>query len=406
MVDSTAGLRHTPRALTLLAALVALGACSDGSPLGPDLDGLRFSRSATLDEVESASQAGPVRIEVELRPGGPPWAARELELEGDDDRGDDEKLETRIVGADAGAGTLTVRFGDLTVDLSAATRFRSEGSDDLTRAAFFARVDEALAAGRNPGVELRRPARATPQAPDDPAFLPSDVRLDDEADDEELEIDIDDRHLEVTGDDTGLLTVLSVEIEIDGLTEIKREMEDADGALEIEGLVEAVDRAARSVTLRDGRTLLLVDGTVFDEDDDDGDDDELRSLEEVETALDAGFLVEVEAEAVLQSGTTFVAIEIEFEIEDDGDDIPGALEFEGLVTSADPGQGTFVLEGVTELSVTATTRFEDDGDLFSLQEVADALDAGERVHAEGHALQDDATPTGLAVFEVEFEREG
>lgn len=398
---ATRSLRATALTAPLFGLALMLGACSDDEgPLAPGQAGpadVRFTESATPEEIRDAAADGPVRIEVELLPGGPPWMARELELEGDE-RGDEEKLESRIVAADPASGTVDVAFGNLTIDLSQAGRFRTEESGDVSRDVFFQRVTQALEAGRAPGVELRRPPRSEPQDPSDPAFLPTDVRLDDGADEDELEIDVDERHLEVTGDRTGVLTVLGVEIEIGGSTEVGRRTEEAEGATEIEGLVEAVDPAAETVTLRDGRIIRLVEGTEFD-----ADEDELRTLGEVAEAVSDGLLVEVEAEVVREEGDTFVAIEIEFEVEDDADDAAGAMEFEGLVTAVNTGQGTFVLDGTTELSIVSDTRIDDEGDLRSLAEVETALDQGRVVRAEGHAATEGSAPSGVAVLDVKFE---
>lgn len=389
------------RWLALLGAAALLAGCSDESPpLAPEQgdDGPVFTSSTTLPAIEAAATAAPVRIEVKLFGGGPPWIAREVELEADD--GDEEKLESRIVAADESAGTITLALGDLTVALDRVARFRTEGSSSVGRDAFFARVETALANGRRPGVELRRPVPAEPQAPSDPDFRPTDVRLDDEADEDRLEITVDGRHVTVTGTGSGALTILGIEVVVDATTEIEEENEEAAGETEIEGLVESVDLVGRSVTLVDGDVIRLVDGTVVDDSDD---DDTLRSLEEVEEALAGGAFVEAEAEALLESSGVWIAIEIEFEIEDDADDVPGVVEFEGIVTEVDVDAGTLGLGSGTELSITPATRIDDDGDLFSLEEVAEALAAGLEVEAEGHGVEVQQAVPGIMVLDLKLE---
>ncbi|MDX1566652.1 MAG: hypothetical protein R3223_02560 [Longimicrobiales bacterium] len=409
---SQAPRRRTPLLFTTLALAATLAACSDGDPFGPDPASLgAFSRTVEFSAVVDEAATAPVRLEVEILDGGPPWTAREVEMERDEDLTDDEKIESRIVEADEGAGTLTLAVGNLLIDLSEATRFRSEGSEgdgDLTRSEFYSRVETLLADGQTPGVELRRPAPESPQAPDETSFLPTDVRLDDEADDSEIEMNVDDRHLSLSGSDEGTITLLGLEIQVTPDTEVEAEEEAAEGAFEIESLVTAVDVDAGEVTLHGGDILRIVDGTRFeghDDEADEDDDEELTSLAAVQAALDQNRLVEVEAEVVQEAPGVFVAIEVEFEVEDGDDDVPGSVEFEGDVTSVDVEAGTFVVGGILDLSLVGYSSIDDDSDYATLQAVSDALDAGSTVSADGHAISDESAPTGSAVLEVEFESE-
>lgn len=408
--------RHALLFLVTLALSAALAACSDGDPFGPGSGSeAAFSRTVEFSAVVDEAASAPVRLEVEILDGGPPWTAREVEMEREDDLTDDEKIESHIVAADEAAGTLTLGVGDLVVDLSEVTRFRTEGSEsdgDLTRSEFYSRVEALLADGEMPGIELRRPAPASPQEPDDAAFLPTDVRLDDEAEDSEIEMNVDDRHLSLSSSDEGTVTLLGLEIQVTSDTEVEAKEEAAEGDFEIERLVTAVDVEAGEVTLHGGDVLRIVDGTRFDGDDgdddddgEDGEDEELTSLAAVQAALDEGRLVEVEAEVVQEEPGVFVAIEVEFEVEDGDDDVPGSVEFEGDVTAVDVDAGTFVVGGILDLSMVGYSTIDDDSDYATLQAVADALEAGTTVSADGHAISDDSAATGSAVLEVEFESE-
>jgi hypothetical protein len=396
--------RPAPRT-TLTASLLAmlLAGCTDDTgtaPLIHDDDAPAvLSRPATLGQLQDRARSAPLRLEIEVRPGGPPWIAREVEIENDDD--DEEKLESRIASADAAAGTLTLILGDLTVDVSGASRFRAEGSGDVSMAGFFERVDAALAAGRTPGVELRRRLPTEPQDPNDPGFLPRDVRLDDDAETGELEVLVDGRHVTTDSDSSGRITVFGIEIVVDRSlgSEVGERTEQGDGAVEVEGLVDTVDPAGGTVTVRGGPTFRIVPGTRFDVD-----DDEPSSLAQVADALAAGHWVEVEGELVRDTDGSWIAVEVEFGVEDDADDdVHGSHEFEGRVTAADPAARSFTLGNGQTLTIDEGTRIEGDGDLFSLEQVAAALAASVQVEAEGHVLPDAAAPGGLRVVSVKFE---
>jgi hypothetical protein len=310
-----------------LAALLVLSstACSDG-PAGPASGGVQLSQDLTLEQLGSALDSGASRVEIKLVPGT--LIAREVEVEGDDEDDDRESIRAHVtaISAAAGSGSLTLEIGGLEVDFDGATRFRDD-EDDLSADDFVAAVEAALAAGQQPFVRARRPAPAEAQAPDDAAFLATEIRIRDEADEPKIEMLVDGDNLQVndTPPPDAFLTVLGVAIEIrasTGETEIEGDVNDDDES-EFEDLVTAVDVAAGSVTLANGTVVLVVAETRIEQDDDDGEEDEesLGSLESVAAALAAGLPVEVEGEGTVQ-GTdplTIVAREIEFEVEDDDD---------------------------------------------------------------------------------------
>jgi hypothetical protein len=101
---------------------------------------------------------------------------------------------------------------------------------------------------------------------------------------------------------------------------------------------------------------------------------------------------------------TFVAIEVEFEIEDDAANVPGAFEFQGAVTAADPAAGTFTLAGGTIVRVNAETQIDPEGDLFSLDAVQAAVQSGAAVRAEGDAtVESMGPPATLVALSVKWE---
>jgi len=86
-----------------------------------------------------------------------------------------------------------------------------------------------------------------------------------------------------------------------------------------------------------------------------------------------------------------------------GDDDDHDAEREGLVASVSVDDGTFTLSDSTVLTMTDSSRIDDESDLRTLQDVGDALAAGHAVKAEAHVVATDST---LEVIEVAFEVEG
>lgn len=75
-------------------------------------------------------------------------------------------------------------------------------------------------------------------------------------------------------------------------------------------------------------------------------------------------------------------------------------EFEGRVTSVNLDHNTFTLSNGRVIRITETTEIEDDGDFFSLQEVAQALPGNPNISAEGEGFIRDGV---FIAEEVEFE---
>ncbi|HXF95316.1 MAG TPA: DUF5666 domain-containing protein, partial [Gemmatimonadales bacterium] len=317
----------------VLAGSVALTACADGT--GPT-SSPQFSREISLPQFEQTLTQGPARVEIELTATG--LVAREIEIKEPAEMADEEEIESRItaIAVNGSEGVLTLALGGLQVRFTAATEFEAEDAD-LSFGDFVARVEAALAAGREPAVEAERPPAAVPQAPDDPGFLAAELDLDDEADEPEIELNVDGDNLascaalaQPPAGCVGAVRVLGLAIAIvQGVTELQAEVDDAEGEAEFEGLVRSVDVAGGSVTLENGTVIRIVPGTDFETEG--GDDDQLRSLAEVAEALAAGRFVEADGKGVVEATAPLpiVAIEIEFELEDEPGDVPGGVEFEG-----------------------------------------------------------------------------
>ncbi len=397
----------TSRSLAVLGIAVLFAACSSDSVTGPGAGaGLptAFSRTITLPEFEDILINGPTRVEIKLVNGS--LVAREVEVKESEELRDEEEIESRITAIDP-AGNVTLALGGLVVGFDAGTQFEAEDGQHLTMQEFVTRVQDALAAGENPPVEAKRNPADAPQDPDDATFLATELELDDEADEDEIEINVDGDNLAITATPPpdAILTVLNLPIELDvtgGVTELEAEIDDhRREEVDFEGMVASVNGS--SFTLTDGTVVEIVDGTEIEHCDD---HDELCSLAEVERALAAGFLVEAEGEGIV-TGTdplTIAASEVEFEIEDEDDDLPGDLEFEDRVASVDVAGRTLTLANGTIVQVADDQLIDHSSDLLTLQAAADAVDAGRNVEAEGDAeLVDAGPPMVLNALDIKIE---
>ena len=169
---------------------------------------------------------------------------------------------------------------------------------------------------------------------------------------------------------------------------------------EFEGRINSVDVAAQSITLLNGRTLYLTKETEIEQDD-------YTSLEAVENALNSGVNVWAEGEGGMQNGR-FIVTEVEFEEEDTDDDDDeqdeNSIEFDAMVTSVSIQMSSFVLGDQAVINIDENTVIDNDGDYMSLQEVAEALNDGLRVSAEGEARPDSQSEKAeLTATEVKFE---
>ncbi|HEX9610003.1 MAG TPA: DUF5666 domain-containing protein [Candidatus Limnocylindria bacterium] len=324
-------MRNLVQPAALLASAAAL-ACGDGT--GPSLPP-QFSREISFAEFEQAVTQGTIRLEIELEDD---LVASEVEIKQADELEEEEELESRVTAIEttAGGGSITLALGGLQVEFTAATKFEAENDNDLTLEEFVARVEAALAAGEEPGVEAERPAPDTPQDPDDATFVATELKLDDESeDDAEIELNVDDDNVAECSTLTvapagclGVLRVLGLSIAIvDGVTELEAEDDGDEGEVDdvdFEGLVSAVDVEEGTLTLADGTLIRIVSDTELD--DDSGDDKQLKSLAAVAEALAQGHQVEADGKGVVESTSprVIVAIEIKLELEDDPDDAPVA----------------------------------------------------------------------------------
>jgi hypothetical protein len=396
-----------------LLLIVGLGACGDATAPDAQSAAVLFSQDITLPQLEETLVAGPTRLEIELLSNGS-LVAREVEIKTADELAHREEIESPIGALEGGTdqGTIILELGGLRVNFDRSTRFRQEHGDDLTFDQFTAIIDDAFLNDRQLAVEAKRTPPLEPQAPDDATFFANELKLDDEADEPEIEINVDRDNLRTnTGSPPdGWILVLGLEIELrhsEGVTELESEMDGVDGETDFEGLVDMVDLIDSTVTLKDGRIIRIVTGTKIERDA--SDDDHLRSLQDVADAVASGFLVEADGEGVVETTDplVIVAIEVEFEIENDVDDLPGGEEFEGRLASVNLNDETFTLSDGRIVQLDQNTQVDSNGDLFTLLAVSEALqgpDPPDPVRAEGHATVDDiGPPQKLTALIVKFE---
>jgi hypothetical protein len=377
----------------------------------------QFSSDITLPDLQNHLGTGPARVDVRLVPGT--LTARRLEIEEPEQLGRREEIRSAVtaISASGDQGTVTLALGGLQIGFTAATRFRPDDGDEsqsaMALADFVARVQAALAAGRHPEIKAFREPPPSPQAPNDPTFVASELKLDEGGDHPLLRLNVTGANLATNTmpPPDAFLDVLGLRIALDvsgGTTKLQIENQELEGVREFEGIVQAVDQTAQTVTLKDGTIVRIVAGTEIEAKDGDRDDEHLTSLADVAAALAAGKTVKAEGRGLVEteSPLTLAAIRIEFEVEEAAAPpaVGAVVEFRDAVTSVDVANATFTLAGGAVVSVTAHTVIDPEGDLVTLQGVADALAAHQAVRAEGHATVTAlGPPLALAASEVKFE---
>jgi hypothetical protein len=157
---------------------------------------------------------------------------------------------------------------------------------------------------------------------------------------------------------------------------------------EFEGRVTQVSLPEQVFTLSNGQRIEINDATELVTDD-------FNSLEEVAAAVSQGVRVTAEGEYVQpdENMNRWVAMEVEFELE--------SSDFEDILRSVDVSQNSFTLLNGDVFFITEASEIEFDT-FQSLQQVADAVNAGLPVLAEGEFFID--TDSGNRIVEeVEFE---
>jgi hypothetical protein len=292
-----------------------------------------FSAQATIGELGNTLDSGPARVRIRLVTDS--LVASRIVVLRSSQMTSDERIVARVTAVVMGptADTLTLAIGGLKVVLDSSTRLRGEhlwgeegegehhghdrrGHHRVANLAEFAtRLQAALAAGRRPFIEARRPAPASPQAPTDGAFVARTIRFGDAHDGTLIALNVDSANFSTnaTPPPDGWLTVLGLAIEIRPTTTIRTDLPRATGSLEFADTVSAVDTAAHTVTLLDGTVLRFILGSEIEHGASAGDP---ASLADVAAALAASKTVLAQGRGVLETATPpqFIVIEVEFHL--------------------------------------------------------------------------------------------
>ncbi len=339
-------------ALAGLAVLtVTLASCGRGSgeggtppPATPTSSAITSHFSRQIEPVEFQQQIpappGVRRVEIEIDPTSLPGPvglrALEVEIEEPEEIADEEEIESRIVDISfdpvAKTGTITLELGNQ-VDFSAAdTEFEDDrGSRKLTFDQFVERAQAALSATPPQflPVEAERPPRRAAdgtivaQAPANPEFFATELKLEDEDDVEEpeIEINVDADNLDIS-QCTPVLTqgikVLGLCINISG-AELQDEIEaeevkdlPVDAVVEFEDHVVAVNATMGTFTLASGFLVRVPPGMPIDPAGD------LFNLADVASNVAAGMQVRAEGNATIaqvQPSVVLDATDVKFQVD-------------------------------------------------------------------------------------------
>jgi hypothetical protein len=295
--------------------------------------GAVFSAQATIGDLGNTLDSGPVRVRIRLVADS--LVASRIVVQRSRQLTSDERIVARVTAVVTGplADTLTLAIGGLKVVLDTTTQLRGEhlwgeegegehhghdrrGHHHVANLAEFAtRLQAALAAGRQPFVEARRPAPASPQAPTDSAFVARTIRFGDGDDGTLIAMNVDSANFSTnaTPPPDGWITVLGRAIEIRSTTTIRTDLPRATGSLEFADTVATVDTAAHTVTLVDGTVLRFILGSEIEHGGGAGDP---ASLADLAAALAASKTVVAQGRGVLETATPpeFIVIEVEFHL--------------------------------------------------------------------------------------------
>ena len=162
---------------------------------------------------------------------------------------------------------------------------------------------------------------------------------------------------------------------------------------EFEGRVSRVNLEEQIFTLTNGQRIKIDGNTEFDE-------DGLRSLAEVSTAIESGQRIVAEGDYFHpdEDVNLWVATEVEFE--------PESNEFEDLVASVNLTENSFTLGNGDRFFLDENSDIEFEDDLTSLRDVAEAVENGLPVLAEGEfTINPDSGNRTVTDVEFTFEFE-
>lgn len=299
--------------LTALATSMAAAACSSETSLPSDPGDGSTGASAVVTVDSALGGGGVSRVEIELFPGE--LVAREVHVDDDDV---EEKIVSGVTAIDLAQGTLTLELGGLTISYDAGTRFRTESESQESRETWEGLVESEIAAGGRPLVEARRNPAGAPQAPDDRSFTATDLRLENDADEPQIEIYVDGDNLVSGGASEVILRVLGLSITVNDRSRLGPDDGDDAGqpsgaSVEFEMGVGSVDAAGGTLTLSNGTVVRVTAATAISPEGD------LLTLESAAAAVAEGRPVRAEGRGEVESSTSpvvIVASSLKIEVDD------------------------------------------------------------------------------------------
>ena len=364
----------------------------------------QFSQSISLSQAE-ISLSGATRVNVEVAPDS--LVARRVEIQDADDLNNPEVIHAAVtalgIGSD-GVDTLTLALGGIQVTFNASTNFHGLDAQDndstaTAMATFVSRVQAALAAGHQPGVEAARPAPATPQSPTDATFLAAELLLDDAGTVPFVSMNVTSANLlsNATPPPDGWLELLEVKIALElstGATKLLEENSVLHGVRPFKARVDSVNTTAGTVSLMNGTVLKIVAGTEIRVEPKDL--NVLSSLPAVQAALAQGDTVRAEGTAleVTTDPDTLAVVRVEFVIVTARPrvHVPGIYAFADTIVSVDTTGSTLTLANGLVVRVVAGTLVVGGAGLTSLSLVADSLAAKDPLWASGRGLLETSGP--------------
>jgi hypothetical protein len=200
--------------LVLLAVGVLWGCADQSSPFVPDENPPTAApeKDLNLSSLRDAAQLSSVRLKVEIQSSGDAWLAKEVKIQSSSELWKMERVLSPVVAVDPTDGTLTVRAGNLPLEVAPDARFEASDGTSISREAFFSLLDVGIESGSAPGVDFRRTPATTPQGPEDRKFVAEVLRLAPGLSNGTVELNVDHRHVAVITEELGTLTLLGVDV--------------------------------------------------------------------------------------------------------------------------------------------------------------------------------------------------
>jgi hypothetical protein len=377
--------------LSLLPILAACGITDVQAPalLTDEEVGEPWVETLDAAGVEAVVQAGEAEFELVLLDDG--VTAGELTVRtGGAPRS--ERIQSRIASFDDVAGErLGLLLGDLEVSLAQETRFWV-GDERVSRESFLGRVRDELSAGRNEPVIAEREAAVVPQAPDQAGFVAGDVILGGDGA-PSLRMRVGRDHVERVVNPSGSapdawLRLLGWRLLLrirDGTTQAEHHRHHFDRLMSFDGDVARIDLNARTLELDEGMTLRVTGRTTIVHR-----TGHARSLRAAAAAMEEGHNIHARGLAVAQDREgRLLGLKVALKIEEVVQE-PVVMEFEGVVSGAQPGDGgTLVtLADGTTVQIRSTTALvaADEHSPGSVDGLMEALAAGRQVVVRGTGL--------------------